>query len=472
MLSLACAARPAEVDYGGVCEATCEACAEMEAGPDAGGFAETCTSTCTTAAECPAGWTCGAPAITDVAAQADVCWCSPTPVACDGLDHDCNGHPNDEPGLDAACQQKASGLVCDNGTCVCAAGHQQCGGCVDTSLDPNNCGACGTVCPSSPVTSAVCQQSRCREFLPSSLGGVLTMLAADENNLFLASTEAGVVQEPLNGGAPVTLASPRGLPVSLTADATEVYWATFAIGGIYSVPIAGGPVVELAADQTPSFGLAADDTNVYWTAGFNDGAAPVGQVLMVPKNSPGQVSVLAANQADPWGIAGDGTSVYWTNTAAGTVMEVPVTGGVAITLAANQAAPAALTVDSGDLYWVAAGSSSSGGVPVAGTGSVVKLPLSGGSPVTLATGQTAPRWGLALAGHDVYWLTDEVLPLGNSSPNPTGALNRVDIGGGAVTTLGTSGANTLSLALSGGLAFMSTVQPSGAFTLEVVPAPY
>ena len=41
--------------------------------------------------------------------------------------------------------------VCVNGQCVCAPGQVECGGVCrsDFSTDPQNCGACGTVCPSS-----------------------------------------------------------------------------------------------------------------------------------------------------------------------------------------------------------------------------------------------------------------------------------------------------------------------------------
>ena len=80
----------------------------------------------------------------------------------------------------------------------------------------------------------------------------------------------------------------------------------------------------------------------------------------------------------PNDMAVDGTSVYWTSDA-GTVMKVPLTGGTAITLASDQDGPSGIVVDDASIYWTNAGS-----------GTVMKLARAGGPPLTLVSGQTVP----------------------------------------------------------------------------------
>jgi hypothetical protein len=108
-------------------------------------------------------------------------------------------------------------------------------------------------------------------------------------------------------------------------------------------------------------------------------------------------------------VAVDAASVYWTD-GSGTIMKVPLGGGTPTTLASGQNGPWAIAVDATSLYWTE-------------SYSVMSVPLGGGTTTTLATGQDSPG-GIAVDATSVYW------------PNETGrTVMSVPLAGGIPTTL-------------------------------------
>jgi len=166
---------------------------------------------------------------------------------------------------------------------------------------------------------------------------------------------------PVQGGAPATLATAPPIAQGLPAvDDSSIYWVG---NGIFSTPRAGGAVTTLAVAQQPSAGLAIDDANVYWCA--NSSQASV--IMSTPKTG-GPSVTLVPDQIGASQLATDGQNLYWTNPLAGAVMKVPVAGGSPVTIAVVSD-PGAIVLDDTSVYWAQFTGASAG----PGTTSIMKL---------------------------------------------------------------------------------------------------
>jgi hypothetical protein len=78
------------------------------------------------------------------------------------------------------------------------------------------------------------------------------------------ATSGAVMQTPIGGGAPVTLADLGAqVPTSIAADATSLYWTT-GDGFVMKMPLGGGAPVALARSQSRASEIVLDSTSVYW----------------------------------------------------------------------------------------------------------------------------------------------------------------------------------------------------------------
>jgi len=197
-------------------------------------------------------------------------------------------------------------------------------------------------------------------------------------------------------------------------------------GLVCSVPcVSGECVIELAAAQQEPRAIAVDATNMYWT----DTSGTVLGILSEPVTG-GLITTLAsATGGIGLGIAIDGASIYWVNEgtsanayADGSVLMTGKTGGAPITLASGQTAPSAIATDAANVYWINLGS----GISTASVMKGGKTP--GGAPVTLASAQTAAA--IAVDATNVYWVNR-----GTSGTSGDGAVMSIPIGGAAMPTV-------------------------------------
>jgi hypothetical protein len=222
----------------------------------------------------------------------------------------------------------------------------------------------------------------------------------DGSNVYWTELSPGnVMQAPLAGGAPVTLASGQMNPAAVAVDGTSVYWINVqggAAGSLNKVPIGGGAVVtlvpqvagaEIGAGNLPNT-ITVDATSVYFlTTGENGNPS---QVLSVPVGG-GQPTVLASEPGEILAIAIDSTNVYYE--PSNVLKSVPLNGGP----------PAVLATVTG----------SGGGWAIAPNGAnvyvlnsdVYSVPVGGGSAsLIVSSGSESGDWlAMAVDSTQVFW---------------------------------------------------------------------
>jgi hypothetical protein len=226
------------------------------------------------------------------------------------------------------------------------------------------------------------------------------LVAMDGTNAYWAGPDDGtILKAPLtggDGGAETLVQNLVDDPLDVVADSTYVYWAGTTT--VQKVAIAGGPKTILAKDLALAGVFQQPCVAVNATAVFASTATTILSVPLEP--DAGAPTTLVSNQS-PNAITADATNVYWTNLpssnqdggAAGpAVMKVVATGGNPVTLVAlaSGTLPTAIAVDATTVYWIEA------------LGSVRKVAIAGGPPVTLAGAPENPG-GIAVDATSVYW---------------------------------------------------------------------
>ncbi len=260
-----------------------------------------------------------------------------------------------------------------------------------------------------------------------------------------------VMSVPVGGGPPTVLASGLPGPSSVAVDGKSVYWIAALLQGasaVMKLPAGGGTPVTLVSNETPIASLAVDATSVYWTdsvggANAYPGHALGGRVSRMPSGGGAEQVLVDGSPLAPGGVAVDATSAYWLGSPGSptnftnVLQKVPLHGGAAVTLATYQAwgagpavAAVPLPVVAGqtarNVYWIAQPPCPSCTRPSSQPPSnLLSVPATGGSTSTLTTGAN----GVAVDSNTLYWTTGgTVMSLPTSGGTP---ITLANVGGGA-----------------------------------------
>ena len=228
----------------------------------------------------------------------------------------------------------------------------------------------------------------------------LGTIAVDSDNVYwtnLGDAQGSVMRLAIHGTIPVTLATGQD-PVGVALDATYVFWTDAFGGTVMKMAKSGGAPTTIATEQFSAGELAVNATDACWT--INNGNFPdeVPGVVCV-RLSGGTPFTVASGNAIYWGLALDATTAYSLSgdgSGSGSIIAIPLAGGTAVTLGSGD--PAGIAVDQANVYWT-------NNPEDGGTGSVIRVPKRGGDSVTLAAGQINVG-AVAVDSQHVFWTDD------------------------------------------------------------------
>ena len=293
--------------------------------------------------------------------------------------------------LDAAPEINPFG---DGGSVIDAApqgGTTDCGGTnVDTTTDPDNCGACGHSCQGQACSQGYCGQVALYTGTPGTNAPRMPAVAGS-NIYWWDSASKYIARAPTSGAGSSVVVNVSGGLSSFATDGSHVYFGNSPLTNDYDMlaaPASGGSAGSIASSHTDANYVLVDGAHVFWVG-------------------------------DHWSLGGtsfDGTEVE----------ETPLGGSSVTTLVSSDYCPLQIAIDSQNLYFTGTRDGCGNGSLTRAT-AVWKLPFGSGTPTLLANIQGNQR-SLAVGGNYVYWEDDR-------------GLMTVPIAGGSATTIDVSGGN-------------------------------
>jgi hypothetical protein len=319
--------------------------------------------------------------------------------------------------------------------------------CVDEATDPQNCGGCGLACDhctNGRCIRVLASGQPHPYFLAVTTSEVVWENSGDEIVVAgqIQFQGAAILKVPIGGGAPEMLVTTAqsdtvgpGGRRALAVDSGYVYWAKVNYdsgdGAIMKTPLAGGVSTSLAPTAFIN-DIVVSGGVVYWTAQSGIMSAPTSGGPPVVVASPGGPLTVAAGKAywldgagNSWAVrtreltpgAAEVTLTAW-NTPGSPVVGCPL-------VPPSDFSIYGLVASTRDLYWYG---------DTDGGGCLMKVPLSGGTPSSIYT--SAGAGGVAVDADSIYWFDREPSP--SSSPPPQLGSFRIlkaPLAGGSPITL-------------------------------------
>lgn len=282
-----------------------------------------------------------------------------------------------------ACKLPHSSAVCETGQCIvkCLDGWGDCdtdakNGCEAPLTQATNCGACGVSCTGNgPNTVGECNAGACAAKCTkgfddcSAAPGCETDVDSDPKNCGACGHDCGGQKCSAGECEPdVVYSDPSSNPVGLALGVDAVFWTDNWLDQVARTPKSGGTATVLASNTLGPWGIALDSTNVYFAS---DGDEAIWKVPLAGGSASKLAEVPALGTTA--GLAVHGSTLYWLG--GDTLRATPTQGGVT-TVLGSATTPSSLTlvVEPTAAYW--------GGWL---EGSVLSLPLAGGTPSTVAS---------------------------------------------------------------------------------------
>lgn len=276
-------------------------------------------------------------------------------------------------------------------------------------------------------------------------GGNVTIIASAQNvPIGIGVNASGVfwINAGSSGGGGVMLLAPGATnptalatayvsPIAMALTSTNLYWiddSSF-VGqaeNLLALPmsnLSATPTVAPASSGTSNgvtCGIAVavpNTTNlVFIDTGCFAASGEAETVTLSPLGSPTNLLPSGTFLSGPYSearIAVDSNNVYFGSSATGPfqIQSVPLTGGP-LTVRATGQYINGVAVDSNNIYWTDNGTgdtcpTNSNPAGTAGTGSILSVPLTGGTVTTLASGQDCP-YDILVTSTAIYWTNDFV----------------------------------------------------------------
>ena len=233
------------------------------------------------------------------------------------------------------------------------------------------------------------------------------------------------------------LASGLSVPNFIAVDESHVYWTEFASSGpINRVPLNGGPVTLVnAGTGAGGTGIAVDSASVYWASTSGGGG---GAISRAPKSGGALTFLASANQ--PYDLAVDSSYVFWAEANGGSfgsnaIRKVPIDGGSVITVDTGGTLHGVMAIDATNVYY----RYNDGFVY-----KLAKVSKDGGTVIDLVSGLAGPPTGIAVDASSVYWVEQN-----------SGTLSKVPIAGGSVVVLASGHTNPMRVTVDSSYVYLT-----------------